>query len=65
VSPFDALGVTPELGFPSEGGTFKKLFALLGLQIAEDLVPYIWNVFADPPTTTDPNPAVGPGLGAV
>jgi phosphatidylserine/phosphatidylglycerophosphate/cardiolipin synthase-like enzyme len=65
LSSFDALGVKPELGFPSESATWIKLFALLGLTIAEDLVPYIWNVFADPTTATDPDPAVGPGLGTV
>lgn len=65
LSPFDALGIKPELGFPSEGGTWTKLFTLLGLQIAEDLVPYVWNVFADPTTATDPDPAVGPALGTV
>lgn len=65
VSTFGALGIKPELGFPGESATWVKLFALLGLTIAEDLVPYVWNVFADPTTTTDPNPAVGPGLGTV
>jgi phosphatidylserine/phosphatidylglycerophosphate/cardiolipin synthase-like enzyme len=65
VSTFGALGIKPELGFPGESATWAKLFALLGLTIAEDLVPYVWNVFADPPTTTDPNPAVGPELGTV
>jgi hypothetical protein len=65
LSTFGALGITPELGFPGESATWLKLVALLGLTVAEDLVPYIWNVFADPPTTTDPDPAVGPGLGTV
>jgi hypothetical protein len=65
LTTFGALGIKPELGFPGEKGTWTKLFALLGLTIAEDLVPYIWNVFADPTTTTDPNPAVGPELGTV
>ena len=65
VSTFDALGIKPELGFPSEGATWKKMLALFGLQIAEDLVPYIWNVFADPTTATDPDPAIGPELGTV
>jgi hypothetical protein len=63
VSTFDALGVTPELGFPGESATVIKMFATLGLTVAEDLVPYIWNVFADPTTGTDPGPAVGPELG--
>jgi phosphatidylserine/phosphatidylglycerophosphate/cardiolipin synthase-like enzyme len=65
LSTFDALGITPELGFPSEGATWVKLLATLGLVIADDLVPYVWNVFVDPTTATDPDPAVGPGLGAV
>jgi len=65
LSSFGALGIKPELGFPGESATWVKLFALLGLTIAEDLVPYVWNVFADPTTTTDPDPAVGPELGAV
>ena len=42
-----------------------KLFALLRPTVAEDLVPYVWNVFADPTTATDPDPAVGPELGTV
>jgi hypothetical protein len=65
VSGFDALGITPELGFPAEGGVVKKMLATLGITIADDLVPYIWNVFADPPTLSDPHPTVGPGLGTV
>ena len=65
LSTFGALGIKPELGFPGESATWVKLFALLGLTIAEDLVPYVWNVFADPTTTTDPDPAVGPELGTV
>ncbi len=65
VSGFEALGVSPELGFPAEGGPVKKMLATLGITIADDLVPYVWNVFADPPTLSDPAPRVGPGLGAV
>jgi phosphatidylserine/phosphatidylglycerophosphate/cardiolipin synthase-like enzyme len=63
LSPFEALGITPELGFPSESSTWVQMLTLVGLTIAEDLVPYIWNVFADPTTGTDPHPAVGPALG--
>jgi len=63
VSPFEALGITPELGFPSESSTWVQMLTLLGLTIAEDLVPYVWNVFADPTTGTDPHPVVGPALG--
>src|SRR4029078_5568228 len=40
-----------------------QMLTLVGLTIAEDLVPYIWNVFADPTTGTDTPPAVGPSLG--
>jgi hypothetical protein len=65
VSTFDALGVTPELGFPSESASWKRMLAIIGLQVAEDLVPYVWNVFTDPTTATELNPAVGPGLGTV
>ena len=36
----------------------------LGITFAEDLVPYVWNVFADPTTATDPLPTAGPELGA-
>jgi hypothetical protein len=63
LSPFEALGITPELGFPSESSAWVQMLTLVGLTIAEDLVPYIWNVFADPTTGTDPHPAVGPALG--
>lgn len=65
VSSFAALGVTPELGFPSESATWVKMLMTLGLVIADDLVPYVWNGFVDPTTRSDPDPAVGPGLGAV
>ncbi len=66
LSPFDALGVTPELGFPSEAVGWIKQLAVFGLTVAEaDVLPYVWNVFADPTTDTDPNPTPGPGLGSV
>jgi phosphatidylserine/phosphatidylglycerophosphate/cardiolipin synthase-like enzyme len=63
ISPFDALGVTPELGFPSESATWVKMLAQFGLTVAEDLVPYVWNTLADPTTGTDPDPTAGPALG--
>jgi phosphatidylserine/phosphatidylglycerophosphate/cardiolipin synthase-like enzyme len=65
VSGFDALGITPELGFPAEGGPVKKMLATEGITVAADLVPYVWNIFADPTTLTDPDPRLGPELGAV
>jgi phosphatidylserine/phosphatidylglycerophosphate/cardiolipin synthase-like enzyme len=65
LSPFDALGITPELGFPGEKGTAVKMLAAVGLLVAENLVPYVWNVFADPTTATEPDPRVGPPLGTV
>jgi phosphatidylserine/phosphatidylglycerophosphate/cardiolipin synthase-like enzyme len=63
VSPFEALGITPEIGFPGESANWLQALATAGVAVAEDLVPYVWNVFADPTTGNDPEPAVGPGLG--
>ena len=57
MSSFEALGVTPELGFPSESTTWAEdARARSALTVADDLVPYVWNVLADPTTATDPRP---------
>jgi phosphatidylserine/phosphatidylglycerophosphate/cardiolipin synthase-like enzyme len=66
LSPFDALGIKPELGFPGEANSWIKLLTAWGLIVAEaEVLPYVWNVFADPTTDTDTNPTPGPGLGSV
>ena len=65
LSGFDALGVTPELGFPGEAGTLVKMLATFGLTAADGLVPWVWNVLADATTATDPAPVAGPDLGTV
>jgi len=66
LSGFDALGVRPELGFPSEKGMWLKLLTAWGLGVNEALLlPYLWNGFVDPTTATDPDPEPGPGLGNV
>lgn len=66
LSGFDALGIKPELGFPSDKGMWLKLLAAWGLSINEALLmPYLWNGFIDPTTATDPDPEEGPGLGNV
>jgi len=66
LSGFDALGVRPELGFPSEKGMWLKLLTAWGLGVNEALLlPYLWNGFVDPTTATDPDPEPGPVLGNV
>lgn len=66
LSGFDALGIRPELGFPSDKGMWLKLLAAWGLSLNEALLmPYLWNGFIDPTTATDPDPEEGPGLGNV
>jgi phosphatidylserine/phosphatidylglycerophosphate/cardiolipin synthase-like enzyme len=66
LSGFDALGIKPELGFPSDKAAWMKLFAAWGLAVNEALLmPYLWNGFIDPTTATDPDPEEGPGLGNV
>lgn len=66
LSGFDALGITPELGFPSEKSMWLKLLVAWGLSLNEALLmPYLWNGFIDPTTATDPDPEEGPGLGSV
>ena len=64
-SGFDALGVTPELGFPSERSTPVKMLAAFGLVVADDVVPYVWNTLVEPTSASDPDPVPGPGLGDV
>ncbi len=43
------------------------MLAIFGIVQAEtlQLVQYVWNVFADPVTLSDPDRDVGPGLGTV
>lgn len=66
LSSFAALGVKPELGlFDGEAKTWLKMLTTLGITLAEGIVPFVWNVFADPTTATDPLPSAGPELGAV
>lgn len=66
LSRFAALGIRPELGlFDGEAATWKKVLMLLGIQLTEDVLPFVWNAFADPTTGTDPFPTPGPALGAV
>lgn len=65
LSSFAALGITPELGFPGEASTPEKMLTTFGLNLAEDLVPYIWNTLIDPTTATDPFPRRGPELDSV
>ncbi len=66
LSSFAALGVKPELGlFDGEASTWLKVLATLGVTFTEGVVPFVWNVFADPTTATDPLPTPGPELGAV
>jgi phosphatidylserine/phosphatidylglycerophosphate/cardiolipin synthase-like enzyme len=65
LSSFDALGVTPLLGFPDQQSTLVKMFAAFGLNVVEGLTTYVWNVFSDPTTASDPAPTLGPQLGEV
>ena len=66
LSSFAALGIKPELGlFDGEAKTWLKVLTALGIVVIEGLVPFVWNVFADPTTATDPVPTKGPELGVV
>ena len=66
LSSFAALGIKPELGlFDGESATWVKMLMTLGITFTEGVVPFVWNVFADPTTATDPLPTMGPELGAV
>ncbi len=66
LSSFAALGITPEVGlFDGEAATWIKVLATLGIAFTEGVVPFVWNVFADPTTATDPSPSAGPELGDV
>jgi phosphatidylserine/phosphatidylglycerophosphate/cardiolipin synthase-like enzyme len=66
LSSFAALGVKPELGlFDGEAKTWLKVLMALGVAFTEGVVPFVWNVFADPTTATDPLPTAGPELGDV
>ncbi|TDB89411.1 hypothetical protein E1264_08335 [Actinomadura sp. KC216] len=66
LSTFGVLGVTPELGFPSESSTWKKMLAFTAVPTFElAIIPYLWNVFAESTTANDPDPEIGPELGQV
>ena len=66
LSSFAALGVKPELGlFDGEASTWMKVLTTLGVTFTEGVVPFVWNVFADPTAATDALPTPGPELGAV
>lgn len=66
LSSFAALGVKPEVGlFDGEAATWLKMLMAVGVAFTEGVVPFVWNVFADPTTETDPLPTVGPELGNV
>ncbi len=59
---------SPSSGSPANLHTLVQLLAIFGLIVRPrtlQLVPYVWNVFADPTTSSDPDPVVGPGLGTV
>ena len=51
--------------FDGEAKTWLKILMTLGITFAEGVVPFVWNVFADPTTATDPLPTAGPELGDV
>ena len=66
LSSFAALGIKPELGlFDGEAATWLKMLMTLGITFTDGVVPFVWNVFADPTTATDPLPTAGPELGDV
>ena len=66
LSSFAALGIKPEVAlFDGEAATWLKVLQMLGVTTLEGLVPFVWNVLADPTTATDPLPTEGPELGDV
>jgi phosphatidylserine/phosphatidylglycerophosphate/cardiolipin synthase-like enzyme len=65
-SRFSALGIKPEISlFDGEAATWMKMLQTIGVLAADGLVPFVWNVLADPTTATDPLPTFGPELGIV
>jgi phosphatidylserine/phosphatidylglycerophosphate/cardiolipin synthase-like enzyme len=63
LSSFDALGARTDLAFLGEKVVWAETLASLGLAVADDVVPYVWNTFIEPTSLSEPEPRVpGPGL---